>query len=104
LIDFSGKLQKDLKKHAENYDYEKILSLNETITCEMKFTAYYPKDPPVIRLLKPRLEYGTGNVSVSGLFETNEVLREGWSNFIDIPDLCENIRNNLIKGITKIIK
>jgi ubiquitin-protein ligase len=102
LFGFEKKLEKDLKNHAEKYNYDKTPSLNETIICEMLFKIDFPEKPPVIRLLRPRLKYGTGNVSFSGTFDTNSLLHDDWEENLDLITLIESIRNDLIDGKARI--
>jgi hypothetical protein len=54
--------QKDSKNlHSDLTQYAKKYKTSESITVEIYFSSKYPKEPPYCRILKPRLQYLTGN-------------------------------------------
>jgi ubiquitin-conjugating enzyme E2 Q len=60
---------------------------------EVKFTALFPTQPPVIRLIRPRLEYLTGNVTFGGTF-CNDLLTN-WKGQ-SMENLLTSLRQSLI--------
>eukprot|EP01080_Neovahlkampfia_damariscottae_P003070 gene3070-5240_t len=85
-------LQKDLETYANIY------GATENITVEIYFTSKYPKEPPFVRVLKPRLVYLTGNVTFGGTFIEVPALGVTYSEHVDLISIIRSMRQTLING------
>ncbi len=66
---------------------------------EVKFTALFPAQPPVIRLIRPRLEYLTGNITFGGTF-CNDLLTN-WKG-MSMHSLLTKLRQSLIDDAARV--
>jgi hypothetical protein len=75
LKDFGSEsqLQKDLHAHSNKFDTNCT-----SIVLEMRFTDAFPNEPPLIRIVRPRLEYLSGRSNFYGMLYLDVLSDENW--------------------------
>ncbi|KAF0976180.1 hypothetical protein FDP41_004855 [Naegleria fowleri] len=86
-------LGKDLVEHAKKFDTH-----NTDVVLEVKFPATFPSEAPFIRVIRPRFEIFTGQVSFGGTFCIDSLNNNTWSGkkSITMETVILSIRQSLI--------
>ncbi|KAG2381345.1 hypothetical protein C9374_006334 [Naegleria lovaniensis] len=86
-------LAKDLNEHAKKFDTN-----NTDVVLEVKFPATFPSEAPFIRVIRPRFEIFTGQVSFGGTFCIDSLNNNTWSGkkSITMESVILSIRQSLI--------
>jgi ubiquitin-protein ligase len=93
--------------------YSKKYKTSDSFLLEIYFTSAYPKEPPFVRFLlfkivqqvrivKPRLQYLTGNVTFGGSFIEVPALGVTYSEHLEMISIISSVRQTLINGGAKI--
>eukprot|EP01080_Neovahlkampfia_damariscottae_P008949 gene8949-898_t len=90
-------LGKDLKNHSN-----KFKTNDESIHLEIKFTVDFPNVPPLIRILRPRIHYLTGDIDIQGFFNSELLTLNGWSNKFHLSRILKYLRQSLIDNNARI--
>eukprot|EP01012_Entosiphon_sulcatum_P005153 TRINITY_DN12215_c0_g1_i1.p1 TRINITY_DN12215_c0_g1~~TRINITY_DN12215_c0_g1_i1.p1 ORF type:complete len:750 (+),score=145.51 TRINITY_DN12215_c0_g1_i1:25-2274(+) len=88
-------LGSDLQQLSEATGERPVVSLS------VKFPPQYPSYPPAVRVVSPRLEYGTGTVSFSGYF-CSEHTSTAWRSDTDISGLLVEIHQSLLANKARV--
>ena len=83
-------LGKDLLLYANSFNEEPVVSM------EMTFPQDYPMAPPVVRVVKPRLRFLTGHVTIGGSVCMEMLTRSGWRPTYDIESTLVQIRAEIM--------
>eukprot|EP01080_Neovahlkampfia_damariscottae_P006686 gene6686-10851_t len=101
-VDLFGFQKESKSLHSDLAAYSKKYKTTESMTVEIYFTSNYPKEPPFVRVLSPRLQYLTGNVTFGGSFISVPALGETYSPVIDVYSIIQSVRQTLINGKARI--
>jgi ubiquitin-protein ligase len=82
--------------------YSKKYKTSDSFLLEIYFTSSYPKEPPFVRIVKPRLQYLTGNVTFGGSFIEVPALGVTYSEHLEMISIISSVRQTLINGGAKI--
>eukprot|EP00759_Apiculatamorpha_spiralis_P029008 PhF_6_TR31423/c1_g1_i3/m.46071/K10582/UBE2Q; ubiquitin-conjugating enzyme E2 Q len=86
-----GPLADDMKRSRHSH-----------LLLSVAFPTDYPRAPPFIRVIRPRLQYMTGHVTIGGSICTEMLTNQGWSPMNTIEAALISIRANLIEGGARI--
>eukprot|EP01080_Neovahlkampfia_damariscottae_P001982 gene1982-1490_t len=92
-------LGKDLFVHSLKFNTK-----NESIILNFNFNSNFNQQPPVVRMVKPRLISLTGNVSTSGTFVSLDIITEkGWKKSDKtVASIIKEIKNELVNNYATI--
>ncbi|KAL5022647.1 hypothetical protein ScPMuIL_001802 [Solemya velum] len=84
------RLGKDLRKYATKHKREPVLQL------EMQFPGDYPMSPPFVRLIRPRLAFLSGHVTIGGSICMEMLTKSGWRPCNDIESILVQVRSEIM--------
>jgi ubiquitin-protein ligase len=96
-FDKNSTIGKDLKSHSDIFKTN-----DESIQLEIRFTVDFPNRPPLIRIIRPRIQYLTGGVDIQGFFVNELLTSNGWSNQSRLSSIFLSLRQSLIDNEAKI--
>uniref|UniRef100_A0A7S1KQC0 C2H2-type domain-containing protein n=1 Tax=Percolomonas cosmopolitus TaxID=63605 RepID=A0A7S1KQC0_9EUKA len=93
----STRLDADLQRHAEKFE-----TSDPSILVEIKFPYSFPRSPPNMRVIRPRMRHLTGGVTFSGVFESPLFTGSRWDPRAHLLALCFYLRTFLVKNSARI--
>jgi len=94
LFDFEGDLKKDLaewaKRTGKNY-----------VELKIQFSKEYPFKPPFVRVIEPRFQFRTGNVTLGGAICFEMLTLSGWNAINSIDSIIMTIRAQMMSAEAK---
>jgi len=85
-----SQLGEDLKRYSKVYMHEAMISM------EMEFPPDYPMSPPFVRVLRPRIKFLTGHVTIGGSVCMEMLTKSGWRPTNDIESILVQIRSEIL--------
>jgi ubiquitin-protein ligase len=90
-------LANDLEQYHQRYELGE-----KDIVVEIKFTGAFPSEPPAVRVVKPRLQYLTGQVTFDGFLCVDFLLPQKWNRHAHMDTIIQQIKNSLIENKARV--
>jgi len=85
LFDFDGDLGRDVKEWHRR-------SGKDWVELKIQFSKEYPFKPPFVRVIEPRFQFRTGNVTLGGAICMEMLTLSGWNAILEISSIIMTIR------------
>jgi ubiquitin-conjugating enzyme E2 Q len=92
FFDLGPSLASDFETYARRYSRPK------TVVFEVRFPNTYPADPPFVRLIRPRIQFRTGHVTIGGSICVEGLTRQGWINTRTVENVLVEVLTNIPLG------
>jgi len=94
LYDFDGDLGKDMKEwhRRTGKDYVEL---------KIQFSKDYPFKPPFVRVIEPRFQFRTGNVTLGGAICMEMLTLTGWNAILMIDSIIMTVRAQMNSADSK---
>jgi ubiquitin-protein ligase len=93
--------ESDLANDLEQY-HKKFELGNKDVVIELKFTGGFPNEPPAVRVVKPRLQYLTGQVAFDGSVCVDFLLPQKWNKHAHLDTVIHQIKTSLIENNARV--